>query len=216
MLQGCLPVPLHTQDFADGAVDLQGKQLYFIPATIEGDPNYNRMVVDITALGNNPTGDTQVNVPFELVLGLGNAVEFYGALYESLFIGADGTIGMGEAGDNSTLTNHFLQPQVSLLPVDAIGAGTVSFDVVAGDSVAVTYDGVTAGGASATAQAEFFIGGDQYADIALSYLVLSAQAGGVYGLSNGQLDGANDERITQFLADFRNQVPLTTAVMTGT
>lgn len=215
MLQGCV-VPLHTQDFAAGEVDLQGKQLYFIPTPGEGA--YQRQVVDITELGNNPAGDTAVAFTggfFELVLGLGNAVNFYGQLHESLFIGEDGSIGMSEPGDNSSLTSHFMQPEVSLLPVDEIGTGAVSFEVLPGDSVAVTYAGVTAGAAPATAQAEFFINEDMYGDIALSYTVLDANAAGVYGLSNGQLDGADEATITQFLADFANQAPLTTEIMTG-
>jgi len=215
MLQGCV-VPLHSFEYADGEVDLQGKQIYFIPTPGEGA--YQRMVVDITELGNDPTGDTVADVSggsAEVVLGLGNAVAFYGALYNSIFIGADGTIGLGEVGDNSSLTTHFMHREVSLLPVDEIGTGTVSYEVIPGDSVAVTFAGVTAGGAPATAQAEFFKGDGMFGDIALSYTVLSADAGGVYGLSNAQLLGKTEAEITQFLADFANQAPLTTEIMTG-
>lgn len=214
-LQGCV-VPLHAFDYAAGTVDLQGKQLYFIPTP--GEAAYQRRVLDITALGNDPAGDPAVDVsggPAEVVLGLGNAVNFYGALYQSIFIGADGTIGMGQAGNNESIVAHFSQPQVSLLPVDAIGGGSVSVDVTAGDSVAVTFEGVTAGGGSATAQAEFFINNDMYGDIALSYLQISANAAGVIGLSNGQLAGADQATIDRFVADFALQAPLTTETMTG-
>lgn len=215
MLQGCV-APLHSQDFASGEVDLQGKQLYFIPSLSPGF--YQRQVVNISGLGNDPTGDPVADVTGgsdRVVLGLGNAISFYGRLYTSIFIGADGAIGLGEVGDNSSVTAHFMQKQVSLLPVDAIGNGTVSYEVLAGDSVAVTYDGVTAGGASATAQAEFFIGGENFGDIALSYPEISANAAGVVGLSNGQLAGAGQQTIDLFMSDFESQAPLTTETMTG-
>lgn len=207
----------HSQDFGAGTVNLQGKQLYFIPTP--GESAYQRRVLNITRLGNDPAGDASVNVsaaPQEVVLGLGNAVNFYGSLYQSIFISADGTIGMGEAGSNADLVAHFSQPQVSLLPVDAIGGGTVTVDVTAGDSIAVTYEGVTAGGGSATAQVEFFINQNMYGDIALSYLQISPNAAGVIGLSNGQLDRADQATIEYFLESLGHQLPLTVETMTGT
>ncbi len=219
-LQGCV-VPLHTQDFAAGEVDLQGKQIYLMPTP--GDGAYQRMVQDITALGNDPTGDTVADVSggsFTLTLDDAHAVAFYGALFTDLVLGANGTIGFGEAGDNTSLTTHFMHKEVSLLPVEVAPAGSVTYDVVDNgtdpSSIAVTYAGVTAGGATATAQAEFFVNAAAFGDIALSYTVLSADAAGVYGLSNGQLVGADEATITQFLADFAMQAPLTTEIMTGT
>jgi len=220
-LQGCiLPTPLHTAEFGAGENNLQGKQLYFMPTP--GDAAYQRTVVDITQLPNDPTGDTEVDFTakqggaVEVVLGLGNAVNFYGALIESIFIGPDGTIGMGEEGDNSSLTTHFSVKEVSLLPADDVSTGTVSYEVADGDFVTVTFDGVTAGGGAATAQAEFFINADQYGDIALSYETISTGAAGIVGLSNGPLAGLTEEEINQFLADFANQGPITQNTMTGT
>lgn len=217
-LQGCiLPTPLHTAEFGAGENNLQGKQLYFMPTP--GPAGYQRTVVDITQLPNDPTGDTEVDLSggaVEVVLGLGNAVNFYGALIESIFIGPDGTIGMDEEGDNSTLTTHFSVKEVSLLPVEALGTGTVSYEVADGDFVTVTFDGVTAGGGAATAQAEFFINADQYGDIALSYETIGTDAAGIVGLSNGPLAGLTEEEINQFLADFANQGPITQNTMTGT
>lgn len=218
MLQGCEFQQFHTQDFADGNVDLQGKQLYFIPTP--GDNFYQRMVVDITELGNDPAGDNVADLSTgsqEVVLGAGNAIEFYGATYQSIVIGANGTIGFGGAGDNTDLTSHFMQPQVSLLPVDDTSTGTVSYEILQGDSVAVTYEEVMAGGSTATAQAEFFNNESMFGDIAMSYTRVSADAGGVYGLSNAQLEGSNEEEINEFLAGFTfEQRPLTVEVMTGT
>ena len=61
MLQGCVvPWQAHTQEFAAGQNNLQGHQLYFIPTP--GVDGYQRMVVDITAVGNDPTGDTVADV----------------------------------------------------------------------------------------------------------------------------------------------------------
>lgn len=218
MLQGCEFQQFHTQDFSDGSVDLQGKQLYFMPTP--GANFYQRVVRDITELGNDPAGDTEADLSTgsqEVVLGPLNAIEFYGATYESIFIGANGTIGFGGVGDNTDLASHFMQPQVSLLPVDDTSTGTVSYDIVVGDSIAVTYEGVTAGGSTATAQAEFFNNESMFGDIALSFTRVSQDAGGVYGLSNAQLQGANEEEINEFLAGFAfEQRPLTVDVMTGT
>src|SRR5690606_12329195 len=101
-----------------GQNKLAGKKLYFMPAaTVDF---YSRVVSEKADLGN-PTDDaTAVTIPangaFELALGLGNAIEFYGKLYDTIYIGSNGTIGFGGAGDNSTLENHFRMPEVSLLP----------------------------------------------------------------------------------------------------
>jgi len=215
MLQGCdVPFQAHTQEFGTGANNLEGLQLYFIPTP--GDDSYQRMVVEITDLVNDPTGDTPADVSggaVEVALGA-NAVSFFGTLYDSIFIGADGTIGMGEAGSNETLQAHFMRPQVSLLPVDVNGApaGTVSYEVVNFDSVAVTYDGVSAGGANASAQAIFDITPAQYGDISLTYAEISMDAAGIIGLSAGY----DQATIDSLLGSFGFQTPLATEVMTGT
>lgn len=216
LLQGCIANPYHAQNFAAGEVDLEGKQLYFIPTP--SDAFYERQVVDITELGNDPTGDTVADVSGgsdRIVVGLANAVNFYGQLYGTIFVGADGAIGMGQVGDNSGVVAHFMQPQISLLPVDEVGDGRISYEVVDGDSIAITYEGVTAGGAPATAQAEFLLRSGMEGDIALSYLEISPDAAGMVGLSNAQLAGASQQQINDFVADFEAQPPLTTTTMTG-
>lgn len=210
----CVPFQAHTQEFEAGANDLEGKQLYFI-ITPSLD-FYQRSVVDITGLGNDPAGDTVVDVsggPVAVPLGV-NSISYYGEFYDTIYIGADGTIGMGQPGSNADLITHFMRPQVSLLPVDTNGAapGTVSYDVTLLDSVAVTYDGVLAGGATASAQAEFFVRPAEYGDIALTYAEISSDAAGVIGLSRGY----SQEEIDLLMASFGNQTPLTTETMTGT
>lgn len=213
---GC--INYHTQDFEVGANNLEGRQLYFIPTP--GDSFYHRVVIEgITLLPDDPVGDSEVlfaDGPLEVFLGSGNAISYYGELYEQIFIGADGVIGLGEPGGNMSLEQHFQQPQVSLLRVDELGEGIVSFDVIQGDSVAVTYEGVIAGGEPAVAQAQFFIAeGESYGTIALTYVQISPNAAGVIGLSNGQLAGADQATIDRFVADFALQAPLTTETMTG-
>ena len=221
MLAGCPTTPAtHTQEFTAGSNNLAGNQLYFIPTP--SVDFYQRMVQSgITEVPNptdNATAATFTGGQAQVNLGSGNAVSFYGKLYETVYIGSNGAIGMGQAGDNSSLTAHFSQPEVSLLPVEAIGTGAVSYEVTAGDNLAVTYEGVTAGGASATAQAEFFIGTDMYGDIALSYPEIDPATAGVIGLSAGQLAGANAAQIAAFLSDFQTQTGgnLTDQVLTGT
>lgn len=217
-LQGC--VNYHTQEFGGekaGVFDLQNKELYFMPAF--GPSFYERIVRDINSLGNGPEGDTLVTFQDgvrEVALGAA-AINFYGQSYSSIFIGEDGTIGFGGPGNNASLAAHFAQPQVSLLPVDAVGSGEVRFQVANGDSVAVTYDGVTAGGAPATAQAQFFLDPDKKDDLSMSYLSVSDSVVGVVGLSNAQLAGVtNADEIARFLADVRSQNPLSVGTLTGT
>lgn len=225
MLAGCPPPTpaTHTQDFVAGSNNLSGVQLYFIPTP--SVDFYQRMVTTGITEVPNPTNDatavTFTGGQATVDLGSGNAISFYGKLYETIYIGSNGAIGFGQAGDNSTLTAHFTQPEVSLLPVESIGSGAVSYEVTNGDNLAVTYEGVTAGGASATAQAEFFISTTDtngYGDIALSYPEISTDAAGVIGLSNGQLAGANAAQIAAFMSDFATQAGgnLTDQVLTGT
>lgn len=215
VLPGCGVPQVHTQLFlgdASDPVDLQNTQLYFIPTP--GENFYQRRVIGINDLANDPAGDERVDFsdgPVEVPLGE-NAVHFYGDLYDAIVIGPNGTVGMGEMGDNSDLTAHFSRPQVSLLPVTAFDeSSSVSYEIVNRFSVTVTYEDVIAGSAPATAQVEFFIDDLMYGHLAMSYTDIATDAAGIYGLSRGYRASEIDE----ILDDFNLQIPLTTEVMTG-
>lgn len=208
-LAGC-PKPATTdnqsQNFAAGAAktNLEGKQLYFQP---DGSISfYSRTVTDgITAFGVPTAGqliiDFSVADPFVLNLAAGSEVLYYGQSFSTLYIGSDGTVAFGVPGSgNASVTDHFSSKQISLLPVDAADAsetGTVSYQVFT-DSVVVTFDAVD----GSSFQAEFFISGAMDEDIAISYPTINATAGGVVGLSNGQLAGSNAAQIAAFLEAF--------------
>ncbi len=206
-LTGCPPTPvdtIHTQLFATGEVDLEGKQLYFHPSAT----SYNRTVTTgITNFSVSPTGHELIDFvsadPFVLNLAMGSEVVYFGTLYNALYIGSDGTVSFGSAGTgNDTLADHFSAPQISLLPVDATASGEVSYSVFT-DAVVITFDGVDGN----SFQSEFFITDTDATtdgDIAVSYPTVNGDAGGVVGLSNGQLVGLDADAIASFLEGFNN------------
>ena len=209
-LAGC-PKPaktadLNTQNFAAGAAatTLGGKQLYYSP---DGSISfYSRTVSTITGLGTATDTATAIDFsvadPFVLNLAAGSEVVYYGVAYDTLYIGSDGTVSFGAAGTgNASLTAHFQANQISLLPVDANDGttdGTVSFQVFS-DAVVVTFEDVD----GSTFQSEFFISGDMDEDLAISYPTVNANASGIVGLSRGQLAGANQAEIDDFLDSFK-------------
>ncbi len=201
-LAGCPPKvdTVHTQEFAAGQIDLEGKQLYYQP---KGD-SYSRTVTDgVTDFKVLPAGHTVIDfsnaTSVEVPLG-GAQIEYFGNLYSQLFVGSDGTVAFGAAGTgNASLEAHFSANQISLLPVDATASGEVSYGVFT-DSVVVTFDAVD----GSSFQGEFFIAGDMDRDIAISYPVVDAGAAGVVGLSNGQLVGLDAAAIASFLETFEN------------
>lgn len=226
-LAGCPTAPAtHTQLFVDGANNLAGFQLYFMPT-----PSldfYQRVATPGVTGVNNPTDDATTATGAQTVvdLGVGNAISFYGKQYQTMWVGANGAIGFSGPADNSSLVAHFQMAGVSLVPRDAGDtAGRVSYEVTDGNDVSVTYEGVTAGGEAATAQAQFYVvdsadgGADpDYGDIVLSFPEISTHAAGVIGLSGGQLMGANQAQINAFMDNFNIQrgAALTESVMTGT
>lgn len=208
-LSGC-PTPLaidyNTQLIVAGENALEGKTLYFMP---DGSLSfYSRTVIDgISSFPVDPATGTEVDFtkadPFEVPLSSGQEIIFYGRAYDSIFIGSDGVVSFGEAGaGNSSLQNHFSTPQVSILPVDATrDNGSVSYEIRESE-VIVTFANVLVGNTSNSFQAEFFILGAEDGDLALSYPVTSKNVGGIVGLSNGQIQGANQAQIDAFFAGF--------------
>lgn len=213
LLAGC-PVPpaidFHTEVITAGENELEGKTLYFMP---DGSLNfYSRTVIDgITEFPVDIESATEVDFedgdPFEVTLPAGREILFYGRAYDTIYIGSDGTVSFGEPGvGNDSVINHFSTPQVSLLRVDASEEnGTVYYELFENEIV-VTYANVLVGTTSNSFQAEFFITGAEDGDVALSYPVASSTVGGVVGLSNGQLAGANQAQIDAFLEEFVESV----------
>lgn len=210
-LAGCplsTTVDYHTQSIEAGSNELEGKELLFMPDS--SISFYSRTVVSgITGFTIDTDTVTEIDFseanPYVLYLPSGSEVLYYGRVYDTLFIGSDGVISLGEAGSgNETLADHFSAPQVSLLPVDATQAGgIVSFEILP-HAVVVTFENVRAGGASNSFQVEFFISGTDDGGLAINYPEVSVDAGGVVGLSNGPLAGANQAQIDAFLAGFSN------------
>ncbi len=208
-LAGC-PLPLavdyHTEVITSGANELQGKTLYFMP---DGSLNfYSRTVIDgVTEFPVSPDEAEEVDFtdgdPFEVVLDEGLEIIYYGRVYDRLFISSDGSIALGEPGTgNGTGVDHFSATQVSLLPVNATNDnGSVTYQIFENEIV-VTFANILVGNTSNSFQAEFFVSGAEDGDLALSYPVVSENVGGVVGLSNGQLAGANQAQIDAFLEEF--------------
>ena len=208
-LAGC-PLPLavdyHTEVIASGENELQGKTLYFMP---DGSLNfYSRTVIDgVTDFPVSPDEAEEVDFtegdPFEVELDPGLEIIYYGRVYDRLFISSDGTIALGDPGTgNSTIVDHFAATQVSMLPVNATNDnGTVTYQIF-DNEIVVTFANILVGNTSNSFQAEFFVSGAEDGDLALSFPVMSENVGGVVGLSNGQLAGANQAQIDAFLEEF--------------
>ena len=222
-LTGCPTTELHSQVLTDSNA-LDGTQLYFIPRDVEakrvGDAFYERAVnTGIATLPNNPAGDEELTFTNGVaVVALSEPVLYFGKFYTHLYVGVNGAVGLGNSATvptgsgNANATEHFTNPQISLLPL-AEGAITANSSVTfgeTGDFVVITYQNVTVGTATDNAfQVEFFKTRGIDGDIALSYPVVSAAGTtGLMGLSNGQLseEGVDD---AAFLSGFGNGTNLT-------
>ncbi len=220
-LAGCPPrEELHTQ-VIDDASDIDGKQLYFIPAVTDdlkrlGDPYYTRIVSDLEVPGQlpNPTAGAQV-IEFpegggSVEVALDEPVMYYGVFYDTLVIGSNGTVAFGAASQgNDSLENHFKSTQISVLPIDASLVGTEVTVEQDGDAVTVTFDNVIIGTETDfttdnTFQVEIFVSNGIAGDIVLSYVKVDERGNGVVGFANGQLAGKTPEEINQFLRRFQD------------
>ena len=209
------PIDYHTQSVdAGGATCLNGKQLYFArsprydaqePQLVLDFGYYDRFVRDQTELPVGTEGHEAVDFsmadPFRVPLPQGASIPYYGFPANMLYIGSDGTIGMGPGEpNNATLRDHFNVRQISLLPVDATVAGaTVSYSITSAEIV-VTFDDVDGN----TVQCQLFLSGEAQSEIAITYASVNANTlAGVVGLSNGQElpFGRTEIQETDFVGD---------------
>ncbi len=212
-LAGCPRATDYNTEVLESPNSIDGKQIYFVPSDTEkraGDKFYSRVITatDLAELPADPSGHTVISFAEEstVAVDLGDGGVFYfGEYYDIIFVNSDGSVGLGEAGaGNATLAEHFASPQISLLPVDATAGGTVTVGNFE-DVVVVTFNGVTVGATSNNAfQVEFFKTRGIDGDIALSYPQVANTAVGIVGLSNGELAGASQDEIDQFVRRFRN------------
>lgn len=220
MLAGCPAPDKYNTTVLKSPNTLDGSQVYFIPIAASkrsGDlTDYARLLSrsvdnnEVTALPSPTTGHEVVaftNGVFKKTLSEG--VYYFGVPYTDLYIKSDGSVGLGApGGGNDTLANHFASPQISLLPVNASGAGaTVTVGDLA-DEVVVTFSNVTVDNgvetptSDNTFQVELFKTRGIDGDIALSYPIVDPNATGVVGLSNGELAGADQATIDSFVNGF--------------
>jgi len=212
-LAGCPVATDYNTEVLESPNSIDGKQIYFVPSDTEkraGDKFYSRVITatDLAELPADPSGHTVISFAEEstVAVDLGDGGVFYfGEYYDMIFINADGSVGLGAPGaGNATLAEHFASPQISLLPVDATAGGTVTVGNFE-DSVVVTFNNVTVGETTDNAfQVEFFKTRGIDGDIALSYPQVATTAEGIVGLSNGELAGASQDEIDQFVRRFRS------------
>lgn len=212
-LAGCPVATDYNTEVLESPNSIDGKQIYFVPSDTEkraGDKFYSRVITasDLAELPADPSGHTVISFAEEstVAVDLGDGGVFYfGEYYDLIFVNADGSVGLGAPGaGNGTLAEHFATPQISLLPVDATAGGTVTVGNFE-DSVVVTFNNVTIGETTDNAfQVEFFKTRGIDGDIALSYPQVANTAVGIVGLSNGELAGASQDEIDQFVRRFRN------------
>lgn len=211
-LAGCpKPADLHTQVLSNPNT-IDGKQLYFIPSDTEkraGDEFYSRVVTaDNTEFPVDPTDHTVIDFGAgdPAVVELSEPVFYFGEAYSTIYVGSNGTIGLGAAGaGNDSLANHFASPEISLLPVDATVAGSVVTVAEFSDNVVVTFDNITVNAVTGNQfQAEFIKTRGIDGDIALTYPEVTTTAEGIVGLSNGQLADASQAEIDAFVGRFRS------------
>jgi hypothetical protein len=190
-----------TEAFNTGA-DLEGLALTFRP---NGGPNfYEATKTEITEFPTDPSDAAQYPLSFDtfgdpVEAGLfgGEAVAYYGQMYEKLFISSNGWVSFGTTGnDPVTFGEHFETPQISGPGVDATDAGAMVTYQQDEDKLVITYmDAPTKGapGSPNDFQVEMFFDGT----IQVSFLSLDPALSGIIGLSSGA--GVNGAQPMDFL-----------------
>ncbi len=195
-----------TQAFAPGQIDLDGLALTFEPNG--GLSFYEGTKSEITEFPTDPSDGRAFPLDFDafgdpIKAGLfgGATVSFYGEEYDTLYISSAGWVSFGAPGNDPTTTeDHFENPQISGLPVDATQPGsTVSYQQDA-DKLTITYENAATKGAPGFGnnfQIELFFSGP----LQLGFLDVDPALSGVIGLSGGF--GANGSGPEDFVpSDF--------------
>lgn len=195
-----------TEVFSPGQADIDGLALTFTP---NGGPSfYEGTQSAITEFPTDPADGRAFPLDFDafgdpVKAGLfgGKTVNFYGEEYDELYISSEGWVSFGEPG-NSPVTpdDHFENPQISGLPVDATQSGaTVSYQQDA-DKLTITYENAATKGVPGFGndfQIELFFDGVTQ----LSFLNVDPALSGIVGLSGGF--GQNGQRPGDFVpSDF--------------
>lgn len=221
VLSGCIEQPppddpevdLQTQSILTGMNNLGGRELTFQP---DGSPSYYSRIVtqNVTTFMFDPANGTVVDFnvgdPAQVNLTAPAMVTYYGEDYGTVFVSSSGWISFGAVGnDPADLPTHFLVPQISALPIDALLAGTVTVEETA-TALVITFQGVPVDaqslleGATNSFQVIINIPDDVLVpeQIIISYLEVDTMAGGIVGLSNGQTGNLMGDDLARFLANF--------------
>ena len=175
-----------TENFDVQMNDLAWKMLTFTPDNSTN--GYTAMCMPAESFMTDPTGGTRLALTDDGYLTVrpsGMTLPFFGALYTSFYVNANGSITFrsGDTAYASTLANHFRRARISALfeDLNPAAAGLVSWKQ-AGDHVAVTYQNIREYNTTTTNnfQIELFTNGV----IRLVYLGLDTVRG-LAGLSRG-------------------------------
>lgn len=189
---GVTTAPNFFSEFFDGDIDLDGLALTFRP---NGGPSfYGQSKTPIDEFPTDPTGGLLLDFdifgdPIRAGLFGNETVPFYGLHYDTLYIGSEGWISFGEAGQPpTTFGAHFSVPQISGLPVDATQPGSMVSYLQDAEKLVITYENVATQGAPGSPnnfQIELFFDGT----IQISYLGIDPAITGIVGLSVGAATG---------------------------
>jgi len=184
----------YTQDFESGN-DLANTQILFEE---NGGPSFYGFSTtnNVQDFGTDPDGGLLLDFnafgdPVEAGLFGGAEVEFYGQLYDTLYVSSEGWVSMGEPGGSATLEQHFAVPQVSGLPVDATSGNSMVSYLQTADRLVVTYEDapsdISKGNNTNDFQFEFYFNGN----VRMTFLNTDSSLSGIVGLSAGLGDGTS-------------------------
>lgn len=185
------PPDKFTQAFKNGNFDLGYYSLLLRP---DRASSYYVSCIEkesISDYPSDPAGGTYLSLGdddfSEVLLADGKQFDFYGQLYDRVYVGSNGyvTFGQGDESYDAVLENHFPFPRISALFSDLTPANDESISYLqTGDRFVVTYHQVPVYGDKTRVnsfQIELF-----FADgaVRLSYLNIAAHAA-IVGLSDG-------------------------------
>ncbi len=108
-----------TELFSDKDNDLDFKRILFTPD--ESDDYYSACVTDVNDWSAPPFDANDLGITddeyFEIVFENGKTFEYYGVIYDRVFVSSNGflTFDKGDNDYTESLTDHFAEPRISLL-----------------------------------------------------------------------------------------------------